>query len=113
MFASAQEPSVNSLEQQELGISARMPVTPHSEHSQPKEPLMRTHHVIAIAVVAVVLVGIGAKLPFFTAPIAKADSRSINSASADVSPMHQNIKNLPVQTFHDMTLVFPIAPDGD
>ena len=72
---------------------------------------MRAHHVIAVVVV--VLVGIGMKLPFFAAPLAEADSRSIKDVSVDVSPMHQNIENLPVQKFHDMTLVFPVVPGGD
>jgi hypothetical protein len=72
---------------------------------------MRAHYVIAL--VAVILVGIGVKLPFFDAPLAEADARYINSVSVDVSPLHYNIKNLPVQTFHDMSLVFPVVPDGD
>jgi hypothetical protein len=71
---------------------------------------MRAHHVIAL--VAVILVGIGVKLPFFAAPLAEAESRSINSVSVDVSPLHHNIENLPVQKFHDMSLVFPVVPDG-
>ena len=71
---------------------------------------MRAHHVIAL--VAVILVGIGVKLPFFAAPLAEAESRSINSVSVDVSPSHYNIETLPVQTFHDMSLVFPVVPDG-
>jgi hypothetical protein len=36
---------------------------------------MRAYHFIAV--VAVILVGIGVKLPFFAPPIAEADSRSI------------------------------------
>jgi hypothetical protein len=72
---------------------------------------MRAYHVIAV--VAVILVGIGVNLPFFTAPIAEADSRSIVSPSADISPMHHSIKNIQVQKFHDMSLVFPVHPDGD
>ncbi len=66
---------------------------------------MRPHHVIAV--VAVILVGVGLKLIFLTAPTAEADSLSITSVGVDVSQLHQNVKNLPVQKFHDMSLVFP------
>jgi hypothetical protein len=59
------------------------------------------------------LVGIGVKLPFFDAPLAEGDARYINSVSVDVSPLHHNIETLPVQKFHDMSLVFPVVPDGD
>ena len=63
---------------------------------------MRAHH--AIAIVAIVLIGFGLKLTFFSAPPAEADVRSVESI--DVSQMHQNIKNLPTQKVHDMTFVF-------
>ena len=66
---------------------------------------MRAHHVIAV--VAVILVGVGVKLIFFTAPTAEADPLSIKSVGVDVSQLHQNAKNLPVQKLHDMSLVFP------
>jgi hypothetical protein len=69
--------------------------------------LMRAHHVIAI--VAVVLVGVGLKPMLFAAPTAEADSRSVESASVDISQIHQNSKRLPVQRFHDMSLVFPVS----
>jgi hypothetical protein len=65
---------------------------------------MRAHHVIAI--VAAILVGFGLKLIFFSAPIAEADVGSVKSVSMDISEMHQNIKNLPVEKFHDMSFVF-------
>ena len=66
---------------------------------------MRAHHVIAV--VAVILVGVGVKLIFFIAPTAEAESLSIKSVGMDVSQLHQNVKNLPVQKLHDMSLVFP------
>ena len=66
---------------------------------------MRTLHVIAV--VAVILVGVGVKLIFFAAPTAEADSLSIKSASVDISLIHQNIRTPPVQKFHDMSFVFP------
>jgi hypothetical protein len=72
---------------------------------------MRPYHVIAA--VAVILVAIGVTLPFSAAPIAEADSPSAKTVSVDVSPMHQNIENLPVQEFHDMTFVFPVVGGGD
>ena len=71
---------------------------------------MRAHHVIALVAI---LTGIGVYLPFFAAPIAEADSRSINSVTVDVSPLHHTSRNLPVQKFHDMSLVFPVLPDAD
>jgi hypothetical protein len=46
---------------------------------------MRAHDVIAV--VAVILVGIGVTLPFFDAPLAQAHARYINGASVDVSPL--------------------------
>ena len=65
---------------------------------------MRAHNVIAV--VSVVLAGIGVKLIFFSGPIAAADVGSAKSVSMDISEMHQNIKNLPVEKVHDMTFVF-------
>jgi hypothetical protein len=69
---------------------------------------MRAHH--AITIVAAVLVGFGLKLIFFSAPIAVADVGSFKDMSMDISEMHRNIKNLPVEKLHDMTFVFS---DGD
>jgi hypothetical protein len=66
---------------------------------------MRAYHVIAV--VAVILVGVGVTLIFFTAQTAEANSLSIKRVGVDVSQLHQNVKNLPVQKFHDMSLVFP------
>jgi hypothetical protein len=65
---------------------------------------MRARHVIAV--VTVILVGFGLKLAFFSGPIAAADVGSVKSVSMDISEMHQNIKNLPVEKLHDMTFVF-------
>jgi hypothetical protein len=69
---------------------------------------MHARHVTAV--VAVILVGVGVKLIFFTARTAEADSLSIKSVGVDISQLHQNVKNLLVQKFHDMSLVFS---DGD
>jgi hypothetical protein len=61
---------------------------------------MRAHH--AIAIVAIVLIGFGLKLAFFSAPTAEADA----SLRMDVLQLQQNIKNLPEQKMNDMTCVF-------
>ena len=67
---------------------------------------MRAHHVIAV--VAVILVGVGVKLMFFTATTAaEVDSPPIKSVRVDASQLNQNVKNLPVHKFHDMSFVFP------
>jgi hypothetical protein len=65
---------------------------------------MHAHHAIAIA--AVILVGFGLKLIFFSAPIAEADVGSVKSVSMDIFQIHQNNKNLPVENFSDLTFVF-------
>ena len=65
---------------------------------------MRVHHTILI--VSAILVVFGLTLIFFSAPIAVADVGSVKSVSMDISEMHQNIKNIPVEKFHDMTFVF-------
>ena len=91
--------------QQEKGISSRMPMGPAFRAFATEGTVMRAHHVIAV--VAAILVGVGVKLIFFTAPTAEADPLSIKSVGVDVSQLHQNVKNLPVQKFHDMSLLFP------
>lgn len=69
---------------------------------------MRTHHVIAF--VAVILVGFGVKLIFFSELTAEAKPLSVKSVSIDISEVQRNTKNVPVQKIHDMTFVFV---DGD
>ena len=72
---------------------------------------MRAHHVIAV--VTVLIIGLGAKQFFFPATEAEADIRAVPSASMNVFQMHidhPNMKNIPVQKIHDMTFVFS---DGD
>jgi cytoskeletal protein RodZ len=81
-----------------------MPLAPAFRAFATEGTVMRAHHVIAV--VAVILVGVGLKLIFFAAPTAEADSLSTKSVSADVSQLHQNVRKLPVQKFHDMSLVF-------
>jgi hypothetical protein len=65
---------------------------------------MRAKH--ATGIVAVILVGFGLKLLFFSAPTAEADLRIVKSVGMDISQMHQNKRNLPEQKIHDMTFVF-------
>ena len=69
---------------------------------------MRAYHVLAV--VAVMLIGFGVKLTFFNAQAGEANSASIESVSMDISQIHRNAKNVPVQTIHDMSFVFA---DGD
>jgi len=71
---------------------------------------MRAYHGI-IAAVAVILVGFGVNLIFFSEPPAEAKLLSVNSVSMDISEMQRNAKNLPSQKFHDMTFVFPEGAD--
>jgi len=61
---------------------------------------MRSHSLIAIA--AVILVGVGVKVAFFSAPNAAANLTSTGSVDVSVA----QTKNLPVQKIHDMTFVF-------
>jgi hypothetical protein len=69
---------------------------------------MRAHHAIG-AVVAVILIGAGVKLFFFSVPAAEAYIHAAESNSMNVLQMHvdhPNRKNLPVQKMHDMSFVF-------
>ena len=72
---------------------------------------MRAHHIIAV--IAVLIIGIGAK-QFFYPPIkAEADLNAGPSVSMNVLQMqidHPNKNNHPMQKMHDMTMVFS---DGD
>ena len=63
---------------------------------------MRLHY--AIAIVAVILVGFGVKLFFFSAPTAEADVYAVKNGSMNVLQMHidhPNIKTLPVLDVKD------------
>ena len=75
-----------------------------THQSRAMEAFMRAHHVIAV--VAVLVVGFGAKQFFF--PPMKAEADINPSISMKVLQMHQdtNMQNLPVQKMHDMTFVF-------
>lgn len=60
---------------------------------------MRARH--ALAVIAVILLGLGAKYYFFPTPTAQA-SINVGQMSLD----YPDMKYLPVQAMNDMTLVF-------
>jgi hypothetical protein len=65
---------------------------------------MRAHHVIAV--VAVLIIGMGAKQFLF--PPKQAEADVIPSANMNVLQMHNDIdtNNLPAQKMRDMTVVF-------
>ena len=67
---------------------------------------MRAHHVIAV--LAVLVIGLGAKQFVFPPKQADANINAVSSASVDVLQMHRDIdtKSLPVQKMRDMTFVF-------
>jgi hypothetical protein len=69
-------------------------------------PSIRTHHVLAV--VAVLVIGLGAKQYFFPPMEAQANLHAVPSASMNVLQMHRdiNVKTLPVQKVHDMAFVF-------
>ncbi|MDA9413935.1 hypothetical protein XI04_26955 [Bradyrhizobium sp. CCBAU 11430] len=62
---------------------------------------MRVHSTLSL--VAVLLVGVAAKLAFFDPHLARAVP---SSASVDIQTMQRSITNLPLQKFQDMTFVF-------
>ena len=60
----------------------------------------------AIALVAAVLLGFGAKLFLFSAPTAVAHAQSV---TIDTSDIQRHVTNLPVHKYHDMSFVFTAA----
>ena len=73
---------------------------------KPMEAFMRAHHIIAV--VAVLVIGLGAKQFVFPPKQADANINAVSSASVDVLQMHRDMdtKSLPVQKMRDMTFVF-------
>ena len=67
---------------------------------------MRSHHVIAV--VAILIIGLGVKQFLFPPKRAEADMQAIPSASMNVAQMHGDIdlKTLPVQKMNDKTFIF-------
>jgi hypothetical protein len=66
-----------------------------------KRLAMRKHHVIAVVVV--VLVGLGVKQVFFPP---KATDIGLITANMNILQIHLDHPNLPTQEMHDMTFVF-------
>jgi hypothetical protein len=88
--------------------AAKFLATHSVKSSQPRamEAFMRAHHVIAV--VAVLVIGLGAKQFLFPPKQADANISAAPSASMNVFQMHSDIdmKKLPVRKMHDMTFVF-------
>jgi predicted acyltransferase len=64
----------------------------------------------ALTLVAVLLVGVAAKVMLFPQPAEAVPS--VSSLSLDIEKMQAGITNLPVQKFHDMTFVFDEQEQG-
>ena len=67
---------------------------------------MRAHHVITV--VAVLVIGLGAKQFLFPPKQADAETNAVSSASVNVLQMHRDVdtKSLPVQKLNDKTFIF-------
>ena len=65
---------------------------------------MRVHY--AIAVIAVILAGVGVRLFSHSTVSADAAVIAVQSADMDVLQMHRDINDLPAQKIHDMTFIF-------
>jgi hypothetical protein len=67
---------------------------------------MRTNHVIAVA--AILIVGLGVKKFWVPPTQVEADMHAMQSASMNIAQMHSDLnpKTLPVGKIHDMTFVF-------
>jgi hypothetical protein len=66
------------------------------------------HALQAVVVVAVIIIGLGAKLAFF--PASEANRGAVQSASLNVLQVdihRQNANDLPAEKIHDMTFVDP------
>lgn len=66
---------------------------------------MRRYHALAVA--AVVLIGFGVKLFFFSGSNAEADGRVVTNSVINISKMHaDHSTRLPATRMQDMTFVF-------
>ena len=79
-------------------------LSPTSIKMQPRamEAFMRAHHVIAV--VAILVIGLGAKQYLF--PPKQADAGVFSTASMNVLQMHRDMKQLPQQKMNDKTFIF-------
>ena len=64
----------------------------------------------AVHVIVAVLFLLGFSVKWFTVMAVEAASWAKGSVTLDVSQMHRDANNLPVEEFHDMPLVFPVFP---
>jgi molybdenum-dependent DNA-binding transcriptional regulator ModE len=99
---------LNQIDYEAKRKAAKVLSAPSITH-QPRamEAFMRAHHVIAV--VAVLVIGLGAKQFFFPPMKAEADIHAVPSASMNVEQMHidhPNRYNHPVQKMNDMTFVY-------
>ena len=88
--------------------AAKVLATRSIKSHQPRamEAFMRAHHVITV--VAVLVIGLGAKQFLFPPKQADANINAVPSASVNVLQMHRDIdtKSLPVQKMNDKTFIF-------
>ena len=67
-----------------------------------------TRYLKAIGALVIAFAIIAAAMDYFGLPHRSAASiASLGPKPIDISKIHQNSKTLPVETFHDMTFVFP------
>lgn len=80
--------------------------SPWSQINPAMEAVMRAHHVITV--VAVLVIGLGAKQFMFPPRQADASINVVPSASMNVLQMHSDIdmKNLPQQKMNDKAFIF-------
>lgn len=76
--------------------------------SRASEAFMKIHHVMAV--VAVLVIGVGAKQFLFPPKEAEADVSGVGINPHQMTIEHPNRNNHPVQKMHDMTFVYS---DGD
>src|SRR5262245_14039900 len=74
-----------------MPVKRARPQASPTEAFATKGTVMHAHHLMAVA--AMILVGVGVNLTFFTAPTVEADSLSTKGVGVDVSQLHQSPKN--------------------
>jgi len=80
----------------------------HSQSNAQRKMEASMHALQAVVVVAVIIIGLGAKLAFF--PASEANRGAVQSASLNVLQVdihRQNANDLPAEKIHDMTFVDP------
>jgi molybdenum-dependent DNA-binding transcriptional regulator ModE len=86
--------------------AAKILSAPITHQPRAMEASMRAHHVIAV--VAVLVIGLGAKQFLFPPTQADANINAVPSASVNVLQMHRDIdtKSISVQKMNDKTFIF-------